>query len=410
MIPCSSYTVTTVRACPLCGLHAASHLAELQYRTFDDSSLDGSMHLVTCATCGCVFNDTKADAACFDRYYQNNQYYYSTVTSGAGGCSRGDLQRFSETAQVIQKNCPSTQSVVFDVGCGRGGLLHALQECGYRNLYAIDPLPACVENISRITPWQAACGTTDNLPFPEVQPDCIVYSHLIEHVYCPRSALAAAWQRLPEGGLVYVELPDASAYGTSTTLPFEDFFMEHINHFDMDHLSMLMESCSFTKVTCGEKLLHGAAGQVTPCIYGMYRKKTGNFIDPICCSTLTEKITRYVHWSTSHPLNGILQNIVDCQKKLYIWGISQYAQLLLGSTALGRCAIEGFIDSDGYKQTKTLMEIPVRAPDLLESVSEEAVVLLIGSAHKKQMRASSAVHAFRGRTVALDELEVFSWM
>lgn len=404
------HTVTTLRACPVCGLHAAAHLADLQYRTFDDSQLDGSMHLVSCATCGCAFNDTKDDYSCFDRYYQTNQYYYSTVTSGAGGCSSADLQRFSETAQVIKKHCQSTHSVIFDVGCGKGGLLHALQEYGYRNLYAIDPLPACVDAISSSTPWQAACGTTDNLPFPDVQPDCIVYSHLIEHAFSPRSALSTAWQRLPEGGLVYLELPDASAYGTSTTLPYEGFFMEHINHFDLDHLSMLMEACGFAEVACGEKLLHGSNKQITPCIYGMYRKKIDRFIEPRYCGSLTEKMNRFIQWSSSHPLNSRLQHIADCQKKLYIWGVSQYAQLLLGSTALGRSAIEGFIDRDEYKQTKTLMGISVHAPDLLHGLNKETVVLLIGSAYKEQMRACSVAHAFRGITVALDELEDFLWM
>ena len=48
------------------------------------------------------------------------------------------------------------------------------------------------------------------------------------------------------GGVVYLDLPDASRYVDPYIAPFEDFSTEHVNHFSPSTLEVLASRCGFT--------------------------------------------------------------------------------------------------------------------------------------------------------------------
>ena len=89
-------------------------------------------------------------------------------------------------------------------------------------------------------PSEHCCAITNGKGFnvihggigDEIDPaDCIIPSHVLEHVEDVRGATDWVQNSLAGGGLsVYIEVPDASRY-QEFDIPFLDFNSEHINHF-----------------------------------------------------------------------------------------------------------------------------------------------------------------------------------
>jgi hypothetical protein len=74
----------------------------------------------------------------------------------------------------------------------------------------------------------------------------------------------------------------------------------------------------------------------------------------------------------------VFQNLVPLIKNktpCYVWGISQYVLLLLGSTNLMLCNIVGLLDTSEYKQRKTIHGIQIQSPEVLKDAGSDVVVI-----------------------------------
>ena len=94
---------------------------------------------------------------------------------------------------------------VLDVGCGSGGLLDQLADCGFKYLAGVDPF------VQEGTVTQSNIKISRNF-FKEIdQPqDIIMFNHSLEHVPDPVGDLVHASQLLPVGGLCIVRIPTPS--------------------------------------------------------------------------------------------------------------------------------------------------------------------------------------------------------
>ena len=119
-----------VRPCPLCGSRQGARLAPLAFRVFDDSPICGSVSLAVCGSCGFAFNDTPDTQARYDAYYRQNAYYCSAATTGSGGASPQDAERFQALYRRVAPHLRCPGAAIVDVGCARGGLLSVLAQNG----------------------------------------------------------------------------------------------------------------------------------------------------------------------------------------------------------------------------------------------------------------------------------------
>ncbi len=390
-----------LRPCPLCGSGVGKLLGNLRFEVFDGSPVVGAFSMVACDECGFGFYDTPSTQADFDRYYEENVYYYTAESTGSGGSRPEELRRFDAAAQRLAPHLPGTEAVVFDIGCGKGGLLGVLAAHGYSRLYGVDMLPACVEHI-RSKGFAAGLGSALNIPFPEVRADMLIYSHIIEHVTDLRSLLAVAGEKLNDGGVVFAEIPDASRYGEYSGLPFRDLYLEHVNHMDGESLTSLFRSGGFHLLESGRSLLETGTGDRVPCAWGIFRKGRGGERAPGVSRDLESRLEDYLSWSTNHSVLKKLGELADSRTPLTIWGVSQYAMLLLGQTALRRCALRGFVDRDSYKQTRSLMGRPILPPEALRGVGADGGVLVTAVGHERKIMDELREMGFRGAVYTLE--------
>ena len=77
---------------------------------------------------------------------------------------------------------------------------------------------------------------------------------------------------LAPNGLAYVEVPDAMRYVDCLVAPFQDFNVEHINHFSAASLTNALATNGFVVESTIAKTIEAAAGVPYPAIAAIARK------------------------------------------------------------------------------------------------------------------------------------------
>ena len=68
------------------------------------------------------------------------------------------------TAKYVSELNITKGSKIVDIGCGNGGLLKALSDLGYYNLFGVDPSPICARNVNNSAGLVGLQGSLDKLP------------------------------------------------------------------------------------------------------------------------------------------------------------------------------------------------------------------------------------------------------
>jgi len=118
-------TLTTRRACPICGSREAEWLTTMNFALPEASPLPPGYDLVVCRRCGCGFADSKATEADYAKYYRVfSKYEESSIATGSGNDPH-DRMRLDELAAYLSSRVVSSARIA-DVGAGNGGLLKSL--------------------------------------------------------------------------------------------------------------------------------------------------------------------------------------------------------------------------------------------------------------------------------------------
>ena len=99
------------------------------------------------------------------------------------------------------------RGMLLDVGCGRGELLWAAREAGWK-FEGVDPSLAHLEWGRINLGIEARAGTLEEANFPDDHFDSITMAGVIEHLFDPYLSLQEVWRVLRPGGLFYFDAPN----------------------------------------------------------------------------------------------------------------------------------------------------------------------------------------------------------
>jgi SAM-dependent methyltransferase len=358
-------TVTTNRACPACGGHAAESFIRQRFVLEEGHTLSNGYSVVQCAVCGFAYADVAATQADYDAYYAKLSKYDDPATSTGSGESPLDRQRLEGTAAILDGILASKEARILDIGCAGGGLLAALQRSGYVNLVGADPSPACARQ-TRERIGEAYAGWITSLP-PEIGTfDCIILSHVMEHVLDVAGAMTTLRPLLRPNGRVYIEVPDATRYADHIYAPYQDFNTEHINHFSPVTLDNAMSARGFVNCGGGERLLHSSAHSFTPAIFRVY--SASEIPDPLVPDTaLRPAILRYMQRSAEllAAIDRRIATALAVSDELIVWGTGQLTLKLLIDSCLSKARVVAFVDSNPIHQGRLLAGAPILSPSSL---------------------------------------------
>jgi SAM-dependent methyltransferase len=352
----------------------------------DAHPLPDHYDVVACTACGFVYADTAASQADYDRYYADSSKYADPRTATGAGVEPWDDHRLEDTARLIARYAPPGSRVV-DIGCANGGLLRWLAQLGYEHLLGVDPSPACVAAV-RDLGIRASEGGLFELPPDARRADCVILSHVLEHVRDVGHAVALLRAAVSDGGIAYVEVPDATRYGDYLVAPLQDFNVEHINHFSPTSLSNALERGGFRVQHIGQKTIAASPDCPYPALWAIARAESRRSTPPLRFDgELREAIGSYVDASVARlrVLDRFLDVAVARAPRIIVWGTGQTALTLLAGTRLGGAEVVAFTDSNPRYHGRRLAGKPVVAPESLTSYAEP---ILIGSVLHQQAIAS----------------------
>ena len=373
------------RACGACGAAGSRVVHRQRFIVPDGYPLPSEYNVVACRRCGFVYADPAATQRDYDRFYCEWSKYDDAATATGSGVSAYDAARLTITARDIARALPSRAATILDAGCATGGLLTALRDRGFSAVPGLDPSLRCAA-ACRERGFEAHVGSISSATTPAHLPkfDCLVFSHVLEHIHDIPAFFASARRLLAPGGYLYLETPDAARYSDFFYAPFQEFNTEHINHFSARALENTARRFGFQPVLVEQKVIETAADTLYPAVFGLFQDQGGTTTQGersvVCDLELPSKIAAYISQSAAQmdkineDLASQLANRVPGNQRMLLWGAGQFAMKLLALPAFAHTPVCAVIDNNPVLRGKTLAGAPIVGPLDMVSSAEPIIV------------------------------------
>ena len=365
------------RPCGACGATSNTVCHRQRFVVPDGYPLPSAYDVVTCRRCGFVYADPDATQRDYDNFYCEWSKYDDSATATGSGVSRYDAARLSATAADISRALPSRAASILDAGCATGGLLTALRDRGFSAVAGLDPSPRCGE-ACRDRGFEAYVGSIASAPAHMPKFDCIVFSHVLEHIYDIPAFFAAARHHLAPGGYLYLETPDATRYDDYLYAPFQEFNTEHLNHFSAQALKNTARRFGFQPIVVEQKVIQTAEDTLYPAVFGLFRDNSeAKDEHPVVCDQeLPSRIAAYMRHSAEHMemINHRLASQLADVQRVIVWGAGQFAMKLLALPCLAQVEVRALVDNNPILRGKTLASAPIVSPKEITGTREPIII------------------------------------
>jgi hypothetical protein len=212
--------------------------------------------------------------------------------------------------------------------------------------------------------------------------DCVVFSHVLEHVLEIPAFFEAACKLLAPGGYLYLETPDATRYKDYLYAPFQEFNTEHINHFSPRSLKNAARRFGFQPVLVERKVIQTAEDTLYPAAFGLFRDMgaTTEERPPVCDEELPAAISIYIQRSAEQMqrIDDHLARALAGKQQVILWGAGQLTMKLLGLPSLAQVEVQAIVDNNPTLRNKKLRGAPIVGPKEIP-MNGESTPLIIGT-------------------------------
>ena len=232
-----------VHRCPYCGTAAdAATLLHSAVQDWSFGAAPGSWNYWRCSACRSVFLNPRPTVESIGKAYSR---YYTHSSIGGRGSSLAALAKLRLKNEVWSQNFAVSiaprlglprwtrpalgllkrrisepfglrqlaechRGLLIDVGCGNGNTLRLAHQLGWKVLGL--ELDAGAVKAARAQGLEVVQGGYEGLAAYPGQADCIVCSHVLEHVHQPLALLELLLGVLKPGGVLLLSAPNASSY------------------------------------------------------------------------------------------------------------------------------------------------------------------------------------------------------
>jgi len=368
-------TGTSARPCPVCGRTEPRLLFNQEFAAVEQATPITGYDVVVCRGCGCGYADGIPAQDVFDRYYRDMSKYEYSQRGGAE--SDFDTRRLALIADIVAPHVPSPDSNILDVGCASGRLLANLRERGFDRVVGLDPSPACAATASRLYGIDVKTMTLGEMAGTGMHFDVVIMVGVLEHLRDLDHSFAHLRILLASEGLLYVEVPDATAFADWDNAPYQDFSTEHINFFAPISLDNLMRTHGFTRVFLERNHREQSHRTVMSNLSAVYRKGPLPSGPELAFDDETAAgLERYVARCADEDarLHAKIDAIVDAGRPILVWGVGTHTSRLMATSRLGEANIAAFIESNARYHGKTLHGRTILPPAALAARREPVLI------------------------------------
>jgi len=280
----------------------------------------------------------------------------------SGELSQTDRERFAQIADMLVPRLRPEFRIV-DVGCATGGLLAELQRRGFNHLLGLDPSPACAAVAKRLYGIKVEIGNIHELKAPDEGFDADVLIGVFEHLPELNDSITSLIRILKPGGLLYLEVPDASSYWQHFSAPYQFLSIEHVNFFSNASLSNLLARHGFDCVFARKVPRHLGPNSIEPGVAALF-SLTGKG-GPRQLDLETEPaLLKYLESSRrlESEIHEKIARVAESHVPVAVWGAGTHTLRLLETSKLADARIVAIIDSNARYQGKKLRGIPIVTP------------------------------------------------
>ena len=235
------------RACVSCGGHSFEVLA-----THDRYGLP--IQTTICVHCGLIQTNPDMRADDYRDFYINHyrRLYIAELVGSPADFFQQEYWRGQQIVAFVEKSIELRKgSLIVEIGCGAGGILHAFAVRGYR----VVGTDLGAENLAygRARGLDLRVGDLFQLELDET-PALIVYSHVLEHISEPVATLGRVRELLAADGHLYVEVPGVKSVRVNVFQGdfLRTFHLAHVFNFSLQTLTNLVSKHGFQLVAGNE--------------------------------------------------------------------------------------------------------------------------------------------------------------
>jgi SAM-dependent methyltransferase len=367
--------VDASRACPACGGLGKRVLFRQEFAAVEQATPVTGYDVVVCTVCGCGFADGIPGQRAFDQYYRDMSKYEYHQRDGAE--SEFDQRRMEVIARIIAPHVATRDARILDVGCATGRLLANLRELGFSNVSGLDPSPACAVAAGRLYGIAVRTMTLAELGAGEERFDLVILVGVLEHLRDLDEAFVHLRSILNPNGLLYFEVPDATAFANWPNAPYQDFSTEHLNFFAPISLENTLSQRGFSRIFLEQNSREQSYKTVMSNISAVFRKESTVPFGALAFDTdTTTGLERYIADCAieDQRLRSKIDALVDAGLPMLVWGVGTHTTRLMATSRLVDANIVAFIESNARYHGKTLLGRPIISPDALKEHPEPVLI------------------------------------
>jgi SAM-dependent methyltransferase len=218
---------------------------QLRYRILFETWFPGvdevRIESILCEQCGMLVYRPRPEALDLTNKYKRLLELNSNDRLLRSGNRSVDDARSNEVFRDAERMSGRslTNASVLDFGGGDGCLMQSFLRHGCQ-CDLVDFVDTPLQGVRKI------CDTLEDLP-SNFRYDCIIASHVLEHLHEPRDVLEVLRQHLNPDGILYLEVP-FEVWGSP---PLLEEPVTHLNFFTPSSLRFLIEASGLDVVECG---------------------------------------------------------------------------------------------------------------------------------------------------------------
>ncbi|CAB1065082.1 3-demethylubiquinone-9 3-methyltransferase [Olavius sp. associated proteobacterium Delta 1] len=211
---------------------------------------------VLCQNCETMYINPRPSHDVLEWFYRESENYaywnkYIFPASEEARHKKIVIPRVEKVLDLCSKYRIASEAIL-EVGAGFGTFCREVAVRGaFNRVVAIEPTPD-LANTCREKGIEVIESSIENVDFSNGDKfDVVVSFEVIEHLFSPKSFLAACWNVLKDDGIIIVTCPNAKGFDFITLGSFcNSADHEHLNYFNPVSLTLLLQRCGFEMLEC----------------------------------------------------------------------------------------------------------------------------------------------------------------